>query len=184
MTNAENNLEEDAIRQSRVWSGEIMKGTWDGTGRWHLEDKTWTGNGPWEGGLLFGTWNIKGKWDSAGDGIGDWKGEGELNCNMKFMENMEQYVGLLGSFIALLISGLSYFIGKVGDIATIGIFLLFVILTILAIWYTRQTGKGKLLVQGTWKDVGEFRILDLSGTWRLGYHTGTLRGKLKDSKHM
>jgi hypothetical protein len=182
MTNKENNLEEDAIRQSRVWSGEMMKGTWDGTGRWHLEDKTWTGNGPWKGGLLLGAWNIKGKWDSEGEGIGNWKGDGELNCNMEFMNHLGNYVIIVIFILTVLISALIYFIGKVGDIATIVIFLLMVVLTILAVWYTRQTGKGKLWLQGTWQDVGDFRILDLSGTWRLGYHTGTLSGKLKDPK--
>jgi hypothetical protein len=95
---------------------------------------------------------------------------------------MVQYVGLLGSFIAISISALSYFIGKVGDIATIWIFLLFMILTILAVWYTRQRGKGKLWLQGTWQDVGDFRILDLSGNWKLAYFSGTLEGKLKDPK--
>ena len=184
MTNTENNLEEDAIRQSRVWSGKALNGTWDGKGRWHLEGKTWTGNGPWEGGMLKGVWNVKGKWDSAGDGIGDWNGEGELNCDTKFMENIEQKVVLVGIFIGIVIAALSYFIGKVGDNATIGIILLMVVLTILVVWKTQQLGKGKLRLQGTWEDVGEFRILDLSGNWKLAYHTGILKGKLKDPKPM
>ena len=184
MTNTENSLDEDAIRKSRVWSGKAMNGTWDGEGRWHLEDKTWTGSGPWEGGMLNGVWKVKGKWEPVGDGIGDWSGEGELSCNMEFMEKMEQYVILLGSFITIVVSALGYFIGKVGDAVTIGLFLLMVLFTILAVWYTRQTGKGKLWLQGTWEDIGEFRILTLSGSWRLGYHTGTLIGKLKDRKPM
>jgi hypothetical protein len=55
-----------------------MNGPWDGEGRWRLVDKTWTESGPWNGGLIFGTWNVKEKWGSTGDGIGDWKGDGEL----------------------------------------------------------------------------------------------------------
>ena len=184
MLNTEINLDDDAIRQSRVWSGKAMKGTWDGEGRWHLEDKTWTGSGPWEGGLLSGVWTIKGKWESEGEGKGDWKGDGELNCNMKFMKHLGNYVIIIIFILTVLISALSYFIGKVGDITTIVIFLLMLALAILAVWYTRQTGKGKLWLQGTWEDVGEFRILTLSGPWKLAYHTGTLKGKLKDRKPM
>ncbi len=87
-----------------------MNGTWDGEGRWHLEDKTWTGSGPWEGGMLNGGWKVKGKWEPVGDGIGDWSGEGVLSCNMEFMEKMEQYVILLGSFITIVVSALGYFV--------------------------------------------------------------------------
>jgi hypothetical protein len=182
MTNIIDNQEKDEIRQSRVWQGRAMTGEWDGAGKWDLEDKTWTGSGPWNGGMLFGTWKVKGKWESTGEGIGDWKGDGELNCNMEFMKHIQNYVIITIFILCILIFALSYFLGNHGWIAVIVTALLMVGLIVLAVWITRSTTKGKLWLSGTWKDVGDFRILNINGTWRLGYHTGTLSGKIKDPK--
>jgi hypothetical protein len=182
MTNAINNQEEEEIRLSRVWKGKAMNGPWDGEGRWRLEDKTWTGSGPWNGGLIFGTWNVKGKWESTSDGIGDWKGDGELNCNVEFMKHIEHFVIIMGIILSILTSALSYLLSNHGLNVAIVTALLMMGLTVVAVWITRSTTKGRLWLSGTWKDVGDFRILDISGTWRLGYHTGIIEGKMKDPK--
>ena len=176
------NQEMDEIRRSRVWQGRAMTGEWDGSGKWDLKDETWTGNGSWSGGMLFGAWNVKGKWESTGDGVGDWKGDGELNCNVEFLRHLQKYVIITIFILCTLIFALSYFLGSYRWITAIVAAFLMVGLTILAVWITRSTSKGKLWLSGTWKDVGEFRILNINGTWRLGYHTGTLSGKMKDPK--
>jgi hypothetical protein len=178
MTNTENNQEEDEIRQSRLWAGKAMNGTWDGDGTWYLADKKWSGSGTWKGGMLDGIWDAKGKWDDSGG----WNCDGNLNCNIEFLKYMENYIIIVGSILTLSISTLLHFVSKVGDTTTILIALLIVALTILSVWIKRTTTNGKVWLKGTWKDVGESRILDLRGTWRLGYHTGTLQGKMKDPK--
>jgi hypothetical protein len=177
-----NDREKDEIRRSRVWQGRAMTGEWDGEGRWNHEDKTWVGNGLWSGGMLYGTWNVKGKWESTSDGIGEWNGEGELNCNIEFMKHIQNYVTITIVILCILIFTLSYFLRDHGLNVAIVAALLIAGLITLAIWITQSTSKGKLQLSGTWKDVGEFRILNINGTWRLGYHTGTLSGKIKDPK--
>jgi hypothetical protein len=168
------------MRQSRVWSSKAIKGRWDGSGKWDLEDKTWKGSGIWEGGLLIGTWQANGTWSSLGDSSGEWKAEGEFICNMEFMMRAENYVIILGSFISILVSAFSYFIGKFGNSVTIMTFLLMIAFTILAIRYTRSTTRGKARLNGTWRDVGEFRILDINGYAELGNNQGVISGKMSD----
>ncbi len=182
ITNIENNKEDDEIKQSRKWTGRAMYGTWDGTGIWHLEDKTWNGSGPWEGGKLGGTWNVDGKWTSEGNDYGGWEGKGEMISNIDFLNHMDNYVFIGGCIINVIVSGINYFIGKGGDTATGIVFAVLLVLTIIGTLITRSTTKGKLKLKGSWKDTGEFRILDINGEWRLGYHTGTLYGKMKDRK--
>jgi hypothetical protein len=178
----ESNQEEDEIQQSRRWNGKAMNGTWDGTGTWHLADKTWSGHGKWQGGLISGTWNAKGKWKPSGNDAGDWNCEGELHCTMDFLKYMEHYIIIVGSILTLVISTLLHFVGNIANSTTILIAALVVALTVLGVWIKRSTTNGKVSLGGTWKDVGEFRILDLDGKWRLGYHTGVLSGKMKDPK--
>lgn len=179
-----NNSEDEEIRLTRIWTGKAMKGVWDGKGRWRLDDKTWNGSGPWAdvGGMLHGTWNVRGKWGSTGDGVGDWKGEGELNCNMEFMKCIEHYVIIIGIILSITTSAISYFLSDHGWLAASIIAAFIATLTILAAWLARSTSRGKLWLSGTWEDVGEFRILDMDGEWKLGYHTGVIRGKMKDPK--
>lgn len=175
------NQKDEEIRQSRVWAGKAMAGRWDGNGRWHLEDKTWNGNGTWEGGLLHGTWNIKGKWESISNDRGDWNGRGDLVCNMAFLRHIENYIIVLALILNGLVFALGYFhIGNWLNTAIIS--LIIMVLAILSIWITRSTNKGKLWLGGTWEDIGEYRILYIKGRWRLGYHEGTISGKLKDPK--
>jgi hypothetical protein len=168
------------IQQSRVWTSKAIKGKWDGYGKWNLQDKTWNGIGSWQGGTLMGSWSVKGIWMPLGDDFGDWNGEGEFVCNIEFMNNAENYIIILGSFITLITSALNYYISKVGDAITIMIFLFMVALTIQAIRYTRSTHGGKAWLEGTYRDVGEFRILDIAGKAKLGHHEGVISGKFKD----
>jgi hypothetical protein len=172
--------QDDEIRRSRRWFSRAMIGSWDGIGIWNLKDKTWHGRGTWEGGHLMGTWDAKGTWESVEDGIGCWKGDGEFVCNMEFMNSIQHYTLILGIILSILAFTLSRFLGGFGLNVTIIIALLIMGLTVLAVWFTRSTSRGKAHLSGTWQDVGESRILDIYGYARLGYHTGTLSGKMID----
>ncbi len=189
MTNTEINIDDDdAIRQSRVWSGKAMKGTWEGEGRWHLGDKTWKGLGTWQGGLLSGTWSGKG--NCEGDGKGNWKGSGDLICSMTFKKYGALTLAMKG-LVAVAVIGL-VLVAAIGLISNrvivdhfvIGGWFVVILLLILAsiIIGRQETANGKWWGEGTWEDVGEFRILDMISKWKLGDHEGTLRGKMKDRK--
>lgn len=184
MTDTKNNQEEDEIQQSRVWMSRAMNGKWDGTGRWN-EDKTWSGHGTWQGGLLSGTWNVQGKWEPAGNATGNLKGHGDLISNMSFRKhttlmfvmNALVAVATIGLVIAVATGLISSWLVIGGGI--VAMLLLFLVNIVIG---GIETAKGKMWFEGTWKDVGDFRILDFSGKWKLGYHTGVLSGKMKDPK--
>lgn len=183
-----NNLkdqEDDEIRQSRVWISSIIKGRWDGQGKWNLEDRTWIGHGLWEaeGTLLFGSWNAKGIWEPKGDGFGDWIGDGVFFCNMGFARGAQRAFFIVGGLLLFLYSSYNYFLGYKGLNAIIVTALIIMGITLLIIWITRSTTKGKARLNGTWQDIGEFRILDIEGYARLGHHYGIIRGKMKNPRH-
>ncbi len=183
MTNEKNNQEEDKkIQQSRVWEGRAMNGTWDGNGMWHKDNHQWTGNGTWRGGLISGTWNVKGDWEPIDDGIGEWKGYGRMESNTTFAKFTERLIAVIG-FVAVAVIG---FISNglvAGLFGWITIIIVIIgVLSIVIILRAQSTNKGKLWLKGTWKDDGEFRILDMHGKWKLGIHEGIIRGKMKDPK--
>jgi hypothetical protein len=175
-------IKEDKIWQSRIWSGKAMSGRWDGIGKWYLEDKRWIGIGSWAGGLLLGKWNAEGKWEVTGNGKGTMKGEGQLEANIEFLRYFAHLVIIISITIITLISLLGHFMANFEAITIIIIALFIIALTIIVYWYTLVSSRGKLWLNGTWEDIGEFRILDITGQWRIGYHTGTWNGKMKDLK--
>jgi hypothetical protein len=184
MTNIIKNQEKDEIQQGRVWQSLTIIGEWEGTGRWN-EDKQWKGLGTWQGGLLSGTWDGKGKWEPIGDGKGTWKGNGDLISNMSFRK-YAKLIFVMKGLVAFATIGLVSVVagGFISNWSVIGggavsISLLFLVSIIMG---RRETAKGGWWGDGTWEDVGDFRILDISGTCRLGYHTGIIRGKMKDLK--
>jgi hypothetical protein len=161
-----------------------MKGIWGGTGSWHLDDKIWIGHGTWggEGGHLNGNWEGKGSWTSTGIDYGDWQGKGTLSSNVSFSPYIGIMVFITGASITAVCSMISYFVAQYGDIVSIVIGLIIFTLTLIAYWFTKSTTGGEWSATGTWKDVGEFRILDLDGKLKLGQHDAFLRGKMKDPK--
>ena len=176
--------EMDEMQQGRVWQSLAMIGEWDGTGRWN-EDIQWKGLGTWRGGLLSGKWDGKGKWEPIGDGKGIWKGNGDLISNMSFRKYAASIFIMKGLVAVATIGLVSVVAGRlISNWSVIGggavaISLLFLVSIIMGRW---ETAKGEWWAEGTWEDVGESRILDINGTCRLGYHTGIIRGKMKDPK--
>jgi hypothetical protein len=159
-----------------------MKGRWDGTGSWHLDDKTWIGHGTWQGELLRGNWDGKGTWTATGNDYGDWQCKGEIESNVSFSPYMGIMVFIAGASITAAFSLISYFVAQFGDIVSIGIGLIIFTLTLILFWYTRSTTEGHWYATGTWEDVGDFRILTLNGKIKLGYHDAVLNGKMKDPR--
>jgi len=172
--------QEDDIFRSRVWWGALMNGIWDGVGKWYLINKTMEGNGIWIAGTLRGTWHVKGKWETKGNGYGDFEGIGELISDIGFMNIIQRDIIFLGSILAVLVSALTYFILNVVDITAFIIFVLIIAITMIAVMFTQSTMRGKLWLIGTWEDVGTYRILNVTGVWKLGYHSGKWVGKMKD----
>jgi hypothetical protein len=177
-----NNQEENGIWQARVWQSIAMIGEWDGTGRW-IEDKKWKGLGTWNGGLLSGRWNGNGNWESTADGKGKWNGNGDLISNMSFRK-YGKLIFILKGLVAIAAAGLVSVVavGLISNWSVIGegavaISLLFLVSIMMG---RRETAKGDWWAEGTWEDVGEFRVLDIHGTCRLGYHTAIISGKMKD----
>lgn len=182
--NTKSNQEEDEIQRGGVWGNEIMNGTWDGNGYW-IKDGTWKGTGTWKGGSLFGTWNAKGDWKPVDINIGTWKGDGEIESNIKFAKNTEKSVAVIGLILNIAVIGLILNGSVVDQFGLITAFMIIVItglLSIVSISMVQKTRKGKLSLEGTWKDVGESRILDVSGKWKLGIYEGIIKGRMKDPK--
>jgi hypothetical protein len=172
-----NNIGDNEIQQSNEWASRVMSGLWEGTGRWE-DDEQWKGHGTWKGGLLCGNWNGNGKWESEDNQMGHWTGKGDLICNMSFENYIPIVLILLFSAVAaigLIITILiNQFAKEIGFIT-----ILFLIIILIAL---RKTNKGKWQAIGTWEEVGDFRILKLQGTWRLGYHKGIFKGEMNDRK--
>lgn len=176
------NQKNDEMRHVRVWQSRTMIGTWDGIGRWN-DGNQWNGLGTWQGGLISGTWNGKGKWEPLDNGKGNWNGNGDLISNMSFRKYSTPIYVMKG-FAAVAAIGLVFSVTSklVSNWLFIGewIAFIFLICTTCYIIGRRETAKGKWWGEGTWEDDGEFRILNITGTGRLGYHKGTIKGKMKD----
>lgn len=179
-TNEKNNQVYDEIRQSRVWEGYAMKGTWDGNGIWNKYGK-WSGNGIWKGGMISGTWDGNGEWEELDNGKGKWKFKGNIVCNLPFAKHTAKVIAIV-SLISLIIAATLKLGGVLGWNTTIMVIVVPVLLSIVGIVAVQQTTKGKMLGDGTWKDDGEFRILTMKGEWKLGFHNGIIRGEMKDPK--
>ena len=174
MTNTKNNQEED-----REWVGYAMKGGWDGSGSWN-EDGKWSGHGKWHGGLISGTWDGKGDWESSGNGSGKWNGGGELISTVSFQKNgAVRLVAVIGSVAIIGLTAVAV-IGLISNGLVVGgivaIMLLFIAVSVIG----QRTTKGKWWGEGVWKDDGDFRILDMTGVWKLGHHEGKIKGIMKD----
>lgn len=176
MTEAKNNQDESAR-----WSGSIMSGEWKGTGSWE-ENGTWSGQGKWLGGaLLNGTWDGKGDWKSSDESGGNWNGSGKLKSNIP-IGNLTILLAVIGLIANIVAAALGLIVSAGGWITTI-----ISIMAISALLYMSgsvlgKTTKGKWKAKGSWRDAGEFRILDISGDWKLGSLEGILSGEMKDLK--
>jgi hypothetical protein len=170
-----NNIEDKEMQQSNEWASRVMSGLWKGAGRWE-DDEQWKGQGTWDGGLLSGNWDGIGKYESEDNKVGHWTGKGDLICNMSFQNYTPIVLILL--FLAVAAIGLIVAIFMMKFIKEIGLItILFLTIILIAL---RKTNKGKWQATGTWEDVGDFRILKLQGTWKLGYHKGIFKGEMKD----
>ncbi|GEM_PF-1433512 len=189
MTKTENmEQDEHEILQERVWQGSSMIGNWTGTGWWN-EGKYWRGLGTWQGGLLAGTWDGMGEWETIGDEKGKWKGNGDLISSMAFQKYaafLFLMKGLAPVIIGAAIIGLAAIIAR-GLISSwigvvIGFAAILVLFLVSIVIGKLETTKGEWWGEGTWEDDGEFRILEMNAKWKLGYHEGIFRGKMKDPK--
>jgi hypothetical protein len=183
------NDEDYEVWKTREWIGSLMKGRWDGKGSWHLDDGTWVGRGTWkgEGGQLFGNWEGKGAWKPTGKTVlgndyGDWQCDGIIESTVSFSPYMGIMVFVTGASVTAAFSMISYFVAQFGDIISISIGLIIFTFTLILFWFTRSSNEGVWSATGTWEDIGEYRILDLNGKIKLGYHDAVLRGKMKDPK--
>lgn len=176
-----------------------MEGEWYGNGIWN-EDKKWEGNGSWNGGYLHGNWDGIGEWVPMDNGKGKWRGNGVLKSSMWLKKYSELKLFIIKRLIAVIAIeliavaaicfGSNLLVinkGSIGiDERLIIIAVIFIIIALLSLVLFViggiETDKGKWWAEGTWEDEGEFRILDLRGKWKLGYHTGTLRGRMRDLK--
>jgi len=180
ITEETNNHQDTEMQQNNEWVSHVMRGIWYGKGEWK-DDEQWTGQGTWEGGFLSGNWDGVGSW-SQEDGRGNWTGKGNLISNISFRKSVPIIV--LPLFVILAIFGNVAFIKfpRLGE----KIFLIFGLIVIILLMVTllglRTTKNGKWSATGTWEDKGEYRILDLTGKWKLGHHEGVFKGKMKDHK--
>jgi hypothetical protein len=177
ITKEKNSIEDNKMQQSNEWATRVMSGLWKGTGRWE-DDEQWKGHGTWNGGLLCGNWEGIGKYESKDNKIGHWTGKGDLICNMSFQNYTPIVLILIFLVVAtidlIMVIFMMKFIKEIGIITV-----LFLTILLIAL---RETNKGKWAATGTWKDVGDFRILKLQGTWKLGFHKGNFFGEIKDRK--
>jgi hypothetical protein len=177
ITREKNKIEDNEMQQSNEWASRVMSGLWEGNGRWE-DDEQWKGQGKWNGGLLSGNWDGIGKYESEDNKMGHWTGKGDLICNMSFQNHSPIILILLFSSVVTI--GLIIAVYILNFIKEIGIItVLFLAIILIAM---RKTSKGKWEATGTWEDVGDFRILKLQGTWKLGNHKGNFLGEMKDRK--
>jgi hypothetical protein len=93
---------------------------------------------------------------------------------------LQRDIFIIGITVTISISLLDNFIIGLGDATNILIIATVMATLIGVLIARRRTHKGELILEGKWEDVGEFRILNINGSWKLGYHEGKWIGEMKD----